>query len=75
MALTLGQVIESAKAEFTDILDHGRITDSEDADERATELACAIAKRFGYEYPDSEDYETIVSALFIIAGKRFPQDN
>lgn len=74
MALTLNEVIEAAKAEFVEMMDIGNICGAKDADERATELACSVAQRFGYEYPFSDEYEAIVSALFALAGDRFPGD-
>lgn len=74
MALTLDQVIETATAEFAKIMDIGDIYGAKDADEQATELACVIAERFGYEYPDSDEYEAIVSALFALSSDRFPGD-
>jgi hypothetical protein len=64
------EAIASAKAEFMQALEDGRIHDAKSADEISSELATDACAEFGMD--DNDDYEEVVTELFKLAAEHFP---
>jgi hypothetical protein len=72
MTTELSGVIEKAKADYQKTIDSGRVVSAKDADDRAEDVACSAAMSHGFAYPHSDEYDAILSALFVIAQDAFP---
>jgi hypothetical protein len=67
----LDEAIQTARKRLEYDIDKGRVSDAEECDNRAAEIAVEIMDEYGYQR-DSEEGEAVMSSMMDKAGEEFP---
>lgn len=68
---TLDEIIKAAEQDYAAQLESENVTTAKGADELAGDVATTHAQRYEFE-DESDEFDAIQSALFKIAGEKFP---